>query len=94
MFWRTTPNLFILALLCSLYSRHTFQMHLGPLGDNIQRQYCFHNFKCSYNAEVLNPYYSNQCNMAQLQTTFSFWLTTSNLFISTLWSSLYNLCTF
>ena len=32
----------------------------------------FHNFKSSYKTELLNPYYSNQCNMSQLQTTFSF----------------------
>ena len=32
--------------------------------------------------------------MAQLQTTFSFWRTTPNLFISTLWSSLHSLFTF
>ena len=32
--------------------------------------------------------------MAQLQTTFSFWRTTPNLFISTLWPSLYGLLTF
>ena len=29
-------------------------------------------------------------HMAQLQTTFSFWRTTPNLFISTLWCSLYS----
>ena len=28
-FWRTTQNLLILALLCSLYSKQTFKVHLG-----------------------------------------------------------------
>ena len=28
-FWRTTQNLLILALLCSLYSKQTFRVHLG-----------------------------------------------------------------
>ena len=31
----------------------------------------FYNFEGSYNAELLNPYYSNQCDMALLQTTYS-----------------------
>ena len=28
-FWRTTQNLLILALLCNLYSKQTFKVHLG-----------------------------------------------------------------
>ena len=28
-FWRTTQTLLILALLCSLYSKQTFKVHLG-----------------------------------------------------------------
>ena len=28
-FWRTTQNLLILALLCSLYSKQSFKGHLG-----------------------------------------------------------------
>ena len=28
-FWHTTQNLLILALLCSLYSKQTFKVHLG-----------------------------------------------------------------
>ena len=28
-FWRTTQNLLILALLCSLYSKQTFKVHFG-----------------------------------------------------------------
>ena len=28
-FWRTTQNRLILALLCSLYSKQTFKVHLG-----------------------------------------------------------------
>ena len=28
-FWRKTQNLLILALLCSLYSKQTFKVHLG-----------------------------------------------------------------
>ena len=28
-FWRTTQNLLILALLCSLYSKQTLKVHLG-----------------------------------------------------------------
>ena len=28
-FWRATQNLLILALLCSLYSKQTFKVHLG-----------------------------------------------------------------
>ena len=47
---------------------------------------------CSYNAELLNPYYSNQCNMAQIQTNF--WCTTPNLFISTLYGLSYAVFTF
>ena len=64
-------------------------MHLGV------EKHPIDNFKCSqYNAELLNLYYNNQGNMAELQTTFSFWCTTPNLFISTLWSSLYSLFAF
>ena len=33
-FWRTTQNLLILALLCSLYSKQTFKVHLG-----VEKQY-------------------------------------------------------
>ena len=29
IFWRTTQNLLILALLCSLYSKQTFKVHVG-----------------------------------------------------------------
>ena len=29
IFWRTTQNLLILALLCSLYGKQTFKVHLG-----------------------------------------------------------------
>ena len=28
-FWRTTQNLLMLILLCSLYSEQTFKVHLG-----------------------------------------------------------------
>ena len=28
-FWRTTQNLLILALLCSLYGKQSFKVHLG-----------------------------------------------------------------
>ena len=36
-FWRTTQNLLILALLCSLYSKQTFKVHLG-VEKHIERQ--------------------------------------------------------
>ena len=35
-FWRTTQNLLILALLCSLYSKKASKVHLG-IGKHIER---------------------------------------------------------
>ena len=42
---------------------------------------------------MLNSYYCNHCNLAQIQTTFSFWRTTPNLFFSILCCNLYSLFT-
>ena len=84
-FRRTTLNLFMLASCLGYRVKILFKCIFRLR--NIQ---IFHNFRCSYNAELLKPYYSNQCSIAQLQTTFSFCRTTPNLFISTLWFSLYS----
>ena len=74
-FRRPTKNFFISALLSSLHSQHTLQIHFG-VDKYIQRK------KCNYNAEMVKPYYSNQCNMARLQTSFSCRLTTLNQLIN------------
>ena len=58
-FWRTTQNLLILALLCSLYSKQTFKVHLG-VEKHIERLKNY-NYEGKYATKMLNPplIYSN-----------------------------------
>ena len=63
---------------------------------HIKRYKRSHNYECWYDAKMLRLYIYTlvSATLAQVQTTFSFWRATPNLFISTLLSSLYSLFTF
>ena len=66
-FWRITPYLFMLSSCLDYRVNRLFKSILKTP----KSIFLFHNFKC------------NQHNMAQIQTTFSFWRTIPNFFVST-----------
>ena len=79
----------MLALLCSLYSKQTFKVHLG-VEKHIERQKNY-NYEGRYATKMLNP---PLIYLASVQTMFSFWRTTQNLSILALLCSSYNQQTF